>query len=61
LLERHGGVGKQRLELAGALKQTFVAIEIERGQSRGARERMRRVGVAVKKFDGLSGPRMKAS
>ena len=52
-LQRHRGIGEQRLELARALEQPFVAVEIERRQSRRASERMRRVGIAVKQFDGL--------
>jgi hypothetical protein len=34
-----------------ALKQALVAIKIQRCNRRGTSERMRRIGVAVKKFD----------
>ncbi len=50
-LRRHRRLGPDRLELAGALEQAFVAIEVERREAGGARERMRRIGIAVKQLD----------
>jgi len=38
-----------------ALKQALVAIKIQRCNRRGTSERMRRMGVAVKKFDRVIG------
>src|SRR3569623_635841 len=37
--------------LAGALDQTLVPIDVEGGQTSGAGERMRGVGIAVEQFD----------
>jgi len=53
---RHGVSSLRR-----ALEQIFLAIEIKRGQTRGAGERMRRIGVAVEQSTTCSGPCMKAS
>ena len=55
-LERHRRVGPDRLELAGALEQVLVAIEIERRERRGAGERMRGIGIAVEQLDHVLGP-----
>jgi len=60
-LERHRRIGEQRLQRFGARKQIFVAIEIERRETGGASERVRRIGIAMEQLDDVLGPRMKAS
>ena len=55
ILERHRGIGKTRLQRLGAREQVFVAIKIERRETRGAGQRMRRIGVAVEQFDDMLG------
>src|SRR5665213_141445 len=50
-LQRMHGLFQHRLQLRGALEQSFVAIDVERCQRRGTRERMARVCVAVEQFD----------
>src|SRR5499433_2906787 len=55
-LEAHRRLGPGRLELARALEQALVAVEIERREPGRAGERMRRVGVAVKQLDHVHGP-----
>ena len=55
-LERHRRIGKERLQLPHPLEQLFVAIEIERRQTRRAGERMRRIGVAVEQLDRVFRP-----
>src|SRR4249919_2208714 len=43
-------------ELAGALEQAFVAIDVERCKPGGAGERMCRIGIAVEQFDDVLRP-----
>ena len=40
-----------RLQREAALEQALVAVEIERGDARGGRERMAGIGVAVEEID----------
>ena len=50
-LQAHRRLRPDRLQLRGAREQIFVAIEIERGETGGAGERMRRIGIAVEQLD----------
>ena len=55
-LERHRGLGNDRLELLGPLEQTLVAIKVERRNPGGAGKRMRRIGIAVEQLDDVLRP-----
>ena len=55
-LERHRGVVPERLDLLAAREQVLVAVEIERGEARGAGQRMRRIGVAVEELHDMLRP-----
>ena len=50
-LQRHRGVGIERLEPLCPLEQALVAVKIERREAGRASERMRRIGVAVEQLD----------
>ena len=55
-LEPHDGVIPLGFDRLGALEQALVTIEVDRGQGRGAGERMARIGIAVEELDRLLRP-----
>ena len=48
-------VAQHRAHLAGAFKQLVLLEQLQRGDGRRARHRVARIGVAVKKLDGVLG------
>ena len=60
-LERVHAVRPVLGELRGARQQTVALIDLLRRDPRGARHRVRRIGVAVEQLDGALGPDMNAS
>src|SRR5262249_38217158 len=55
-LEAHRRLRPGALKLARTLEQTLFPVKVERCQTRGARQWMRRICVAMKEFDDVLGP-----
>src|SRR5262249_6340568 len=55
-LEPHRRLCPRFFQLAGALEQALIAIDVERREPGGAGKRVRRVGVAVEQFDDVLRP-----